>query len=101
METDLPEISLTAWTAFLAMDKSKRHYFGYLQQLENKYQHGGVKTLAENERLEKLLEAHDLKVFEFKKVSVELRSVDAAAHSRLIEHIAAFNAVIVTGDSEN
>jgi len=61
----LPPEARTALDAYQAMSASKAEYFGLLQQLDLKYKERGSPTVAENLKLEKLLQAHGEKVASF------------------------------------
>jgi len=61
----LPKEAQKAWDAYLAMRLSKQSYFGFLQELDQKYKEGGSPSIAENLHLEDLLKKHDGKVTAF------------------------------------
>ena len=90
--TVLPETAEHAWHAYEEMLGSKTAHFSYLQQLEDKYRHGGQRSLAEGAHLNQLLAAHDARVKAFRLAITELSQLDLSAHQTLIEHIAALNA---------
>jgi hypothetical protein len=94
MKQDLPEIALPAWNAYREMEKSKGQYFGYLSELECKYEHGGSRSRSENDRLEALLKQHDDHVQGFRRAMNRLKARDANAHRALIEQIKLLNADI-------
>ncbi len=54
-----------AWLAYLAMGESKKAYFGFLQELDLKYGKNESPSIAENLKLEKLLETHSNQVAAF------------------------------------
>ncbi len=54
-----------AWAAYLQMSASKHRYFTFLQSLEEKYDHGGVPSDGEKQKLNALLEVHNDKVTHF------------------------------------
>ena len=64
-DATLPPDARTALNAYQAMSASKTEYFGLLQQLDLKYKERGAPTIAENLKLEKLLQAHGEKVAAF------------------------------------
>jgi hypothetical protein len=64
---------------------SKRAHYAYLEALDLKYQHGGVRTLAERARLETLLATHDLCVATFARLVKELAATNITARDRLLE----------------
>ena len=64
-DATLPPDARTALNAYQAMSASKTEYFGLLQQLDLKYKNRGTPTVAENLKLEKLLQAHGEKVAAF------------------------------------
>ena len=61
----LPPEARSALEAYHAMSASKSQYFGLLQELDVKYKDRGSPSVAENLRLEKLLNAHGEKVASF------------------------------------
>jgi len=61
----LPPVARSALDAYQAMSASKSEYFGLLQQLDLKYKERGSPTIAENLKLEKLLQTHGEKVASF------------------------------------
>ena len=63
---DLSEKAKIAYQAFLDMGNSKAAHFGCLEEIETKYESGGVPSIAENLELEKLLANHDKNVLAFK-----------------------------------
>jgi len=63
---DLSEKAKIAYQAFLDMSNSKAAHFGCLEEIETKYESGGVPSIAENLELEKLLANHDKNVLAFK-----------------------------------
>jgi hypothetical protein len=99
MTQNLPEIALPAWNAYRSMEKSKGEYFGYLSELERKYEHGGTRSNSENDRLENLLKRHDEQVAEFRRAMKKLKVQDACAHQALIEQITLLNAEIARPDT--
>ena len=54
-----------ALAAYKAMSLSKNTYFGFLQELDQKYDKNQSPSIAENLKLEELLSAHDIKVKAF------------------------------------
>lgn len=98
MTQTLPDVALSAWDAYRAMEESKREYFGYLADLETKYQHGGARTIAESMRLDSLLSRHDRQVAGFRKAIKVLKARDAGAHRALIAHITMLNSELGKGD---
>ena len=65
LDDTLPPEARIALEAFQAMGASKTEYFGLLQQLDLKYKERGTPSVAENLKLEKLLQAHGEKVAAF------------------------------------
>ena len=63
---------------------SKTAHFGYLESLDLKYRHGGVRSLAERARLETLLTAHDKCVAEFASQIKALGAIDQRARDLLL-----------------
>lgn len=92
MEQTLPKKALPVWNIYRAMEECKRKHFGYLEELETKYRHGGSRTVAENIYLEGLLKQHGRQVAKFREAIKQLRHDDADAHQALIEHITMRNA---------
>ncbi len=88
--TQLPADARKAWDAYVEMGRSKSAYFGYLQDLDRKYRHGGNPTLAESLQLEKLLKAHDEKVTAFNRAMKNV--VDREARELLLQKISAGSA---------
>ena len=64
-DESIPPEARTALEAYQAMSASKSEYFGLLQQLDLKYKDRGSPTIAENLKLEKLLQAHGERVASF------------------------------------
>lgn len=56
-----------AWLAYKAMGESKKVYFGFLQELDQKYNKNESPSIAENLKLEQLLKSHDVNVKAFNK----------------------------------
>ena len=75
--TELPDEVRQALDAYRQMGKTKAEYFGYLQELDEKYPPGGSPTIAENLKLEKLLKAHDEKVNAFNMAMQAVTGEDA------------------------
>ena len=98
MMQNLPDVALSAWNAYRAMEQSKGEYFAYLTELERKYEHGGSRSNSEKHRLEGLLDQHDKQVAGFRQAMRTLKAQDASAHQALIEHITLLNAEIGSTD---
>jgi len=81
---ELPEVAHQAWLAYLAMRDSKHEHFGFLESLDSKYKHGGVRTLAERARLDTLLTEHDSCVAEFATKIKALGATDVDARNTLL-----------------
>jgi uncharacterized protein Yka (UPF0111/DUF47 family) len=73
------------------MLSSKDAHFSYLEELDQKYQAGGQRALAEIAHLADLLETHNQCVARFAGVMRDLRNADAEAHSQLVSAIAELN----------
>lgn len=99
--TGLPPTARAAWDAYVAMNESKQEHFGFLEELERKYERGGYRTLAEETRLRDLLAAHDRRVREFRSVMNALRTRDPQAHSALLRQLTALNAPLPSGAKRN
>lgn len=84
-EKKLPEEAQRAWKAYRDMGASKKAYFGFLQEIEEKYREGGEPTIAESLQLEKLLEAHDIKVRAFNEAMQHV--VDSEARELLVKKL--------------
>ena len=59
------------------MGATKAEYFGFLQELDQKYRPGGSPSIAENLKLEKLLKSHDEKVRAFNTAMQAVTAEDA------------------------
>ena len=94
MTDTLPDIALSAWKAYRSMEVSKGEYFGYLEELEDKYKSGGSRTIAESTRLGILLKEHERKVADFSNAMKALKDQDSGAHQALISHITMLNAEV-------
>ena len=99
MESDLPKAALPAWYAFKAMEQSKRWYFSYLEELERKYEDGGMRLLAEEVRLDALLKEHDRQVAEFGKLVKSLGAENPVAQKALIAHMTTFTNSLGTDEA--
>lgn len=84
-EKKLPEEAQRAWDAYQEMGVSKKAYFGFLQEIDEKYGEGGEPTIAENLQLEKLLEAHDKKVRAFNEAMQDI--VDSETRELLVKKL--------------
>ena len=94
-DVTLPPEARTALNAYQAMSASKTEYFGLLQQLDLKYKDRGVPTIAENLKLEKLLQAHGEKVAAF---NTSMQAVtDKATRELLLKRLMAASAPQMTG----
>lgn len=67
----------TAWLAYKAMGESKKMYFGFLQDLDQKYNKNESPSIAENLKLEQLLKAHDTNVSAFNEAMSKVEEPDA------------------------
>ena len=84
MPEGLPALAHATWRAYLAMRDSKQAHFDFLETLEQKYQHGGIRTLAEKARLDTLLADHNRTVAEFAGEIKSLGASDLAARDKLL-----------------
>lgn len=80
--TTSPEASLSpeaelAWQAYEAMGESKQDYFGFLQELDQKYAENESPSIAENLKLEELLKTHDERVRSFNVAMANVEDEDA------------------------
>ena len=83
----LPPDARSALDAYQAMSASKTEYFELLQQLDVKYKERGSPTVAENLKLEKLLQTHGEKVAAFNNA---MQSVtDKTARELLLKRLMA------------
>jgi len=73
----LPKEAQKAWDAYLAMGLSKQSYFGFLQELDQKYKEAGSPSIAENLHLEDLLKKHDEKVTAFNEAMQSIEGKDS------------------------
>ncbi len=74
-----------ALAAYKAMALSKNTYFGFLQELDQKYDKNQSPSIAENLKLEELLSAHDLKVKAFNEAMAAV--VDKAEREELMAQL--------------
>ncbi|MCS3904404.1 hypothetical protein J2T55_002440 [Methylohalomonas lacus] len=81
---DLPPEARPAYEAYLAMSETKQAYFSFMVELDEKYKQGGEATIAENLKLEQLLDAHDEQVKAFNKAMADCKNMDAAVRNQLI-----------------
>lgn len=61
-----------AWQAYIAMGKTKRIYFGFLTELDQKYDKNESPSIAENLKMEELLADHDANVKLFNKAMAKV-----------------------------
>lgn len=73
----LPAEVEQAWLAYQAMGESKKTYFGFLQELDQKYNKNESPSIAENLKLEQLLKVHDTKVTAFNEAMSKVEQPDA------------------------
>lgn len=100
MSESLPAAARSAWQAYEAMEHSKRAHLGYLQEMEEKYRHGGSRSLAEAARLQSLLQNHDRNVSNFRDAVRALATRDPAAHRALVRRLQEFNRTPGAGRSQ-
>jgi hypothetical protein len=82
-DSQLTEEASIAYHAFQQMQKSKKNYFSFLQEIDVKYKSGGEASSEETEELSKLLAKHDEKVAAF---NAAMRAVeDFEARDALIK----------------
>jgi hypothetical protein len=83
-----------AWLAYQAMVETKKIYFDFLQELDQKYDKSEPPAIAENLKMEQLLQAHDEKVSAFNKAmaNVEEPSARQALMTKLTKASAATGA---------
>lgn len=91
----LPPVARSALEAYQAMSTSKSEYFGLLQQLDLKYKERGSPTIAENLKLEKLLQAHGGRVASFNNAMQAV--TDKATRELLLKRLMATGTSQVTG----
>ena len=94
-EESIPAEARSALEAYQAMSASKSEYFGLLQQLDLKYKDRGSPTIAENLKLEKLLQAHGERVASFNQTMQAV--TDKAARELLLKRLMAISAPQATG----
>ena len=80
----LPPAAIFVWQRYLAMIASKDAHFSFLESLEEKYKHGGNRTLAEIAHLEGLLDSHNSCVKAFTDAQKLLATNDPEAHVEFI-----------------
>ncbi len=83
MTEELTPEAAGAWQAYQSMSAGKDAYFSLLQALDEKYRHGGNPTIAENLKLQQLLDEHDRKVKRFKQAMSTI--TDPGAKQQLVE----------------
>ena len=98
VSVNLPDAAVSAWEAYLAMEKSKQRHLNYLKELAERHGDGSSRTIPESVFLDKLLNAHDQQVKLFRKEMADLVRTDLAAHSQLIDYIKAFNESLGTDE---
>ena len=74
---DLSPAAAAAWKAYQSMCTSKNNYFSLLQTLDEKYKPGGEPGIAENLKLQQLLNEHAQKVKLFNQAVAAINAVDA------------------------
>ena len=74
-----------ALEAYRAMSQSKNTYFGFLQELDQKYDKNASPSIAENLKLEQLLAAHDEKVKAFNEAMAAV--TDKSEREELMAHL--------------
>ena len=89
-EAALPKTALPAWDAYLAMERTKNEHVELLSAIERREQHGGPRSLAEQVRLDRLLEAHDEAVGRFRR-AMQVLAEDKPAHAALLLHLQRHN----------
>ena len=75
---------------------SKQAHYGFLEGLEEKYQAGGKRSLAEISHLDGLLETHNQCVKSFTEAQKSLLHTNPGAHKMLIEILSDANAHLGT-----
>ena len=61
-DDSLSPVAEDAWQAYQAMGRTKRIYFGFLTELDQKYDKNQSPSIAENLKMEELLADHDKNV---------------------------------------
>lgn len=89
-ETTLPPDARSALDAYQAMSASKADYFGLMQHLDQKYRERGSPTIAENLKLEQLLQAHGEKVAQFNNAMQAV--TDKNTRELLLKQLMAYSA---------
>ncbi|MFT5133288.1 MAG: hypothetical protein ACI9SC_001758 [Gammaproteobacteria bacterium] len=85
LKTPLSPEAEQAWHAYQAMGQTKLGYFGFLQELDQKYPKNESPSIAENLKLEQLLSAHDIKVKAFNEAMTNVK--DASARQVLLNKL--------------
>ena len=80
----LPEAASEAWLAYTNMLASKQAHFNFLETLEQKYDSGGKRSLAEISYVEGLLETHNQRVKSFAEAQKSLFQKNPDAHQIFI-----------------
>ncbi len=81
---DLPEQARPVYEAYLAMTETKNAYFSFMVELDQKQKDGGEITMAENLKLEQLLQVHDEKVNAFNEAMQSMKDMNTDARNALI-----------------
>jgi hypothetical protein len=76
-EPSLPAEAEVAWLAYQAMGESKKIYFAFLQELDQKYDKNQSPSIAENLKLEELLKTHDVNVKAFNEAMANVEEPGA------------------------
>ena len=62
-----------AWLVYQAMAESKKVYFGFLRELDQKYDKNNSPGIAESLKLEQLLKTHDANVSAFNEAMKKVK----------------------------
>lgn len=93
-ETPLSAEAEQAWLDYQAMAETKKLYFGFLQGLDQKYDKSEPPSIAENLKMEQLLQAHDEKVGAFNRAMANV--VEPSARQALMARLSTASAAMGT-----
>lgn len=87
-EIALDETCTPAWEAYNAMFESKQQHYEFLQVLENKQKKFNISPSdSDKQKLDGLLQQHDVKVREFTRLTMELKTRHPDSHKILFDFI--------------
>lgn len=92
----LPKDAAEAWLAYTNMLASKEAHYSFLESLDQKYQSGGKRSLAEIAHLDGLLNTHNKCVKSFTEAQKSLLTTSPQSHKAFIEILSDTNAHLGT-----